>query len=227
VIGRPTGSTEPADAAATAQTESESPRSRGRRRSALGYLHEVPVLIALALLLAILLKTFVVQAFFIPSGSMEPALEPGDRVLVNKVFDDPSRGDVVVFADPHDRPRPERGVVDGFLHWLSEAIGIARPEDEDFIKRVIGLPGESIEIRRDVVYVDGSPLTEPYLTREARDAMSDFGPIMVPEDSLFVMGDNRGNSDDSRGGLGFVPVDKVIGTAFVIVWPPSRLGWVH
>jgi signal peptidase I len=100
VIGRPTGSTEPADAAATAQTESESPRSRGRRRSALGYLHEVPVLIALALLLAILLKTFVVQAFFIPSGSMEPTLDPGDRVLVQKVVYGPDRGDVIVFSDP-------------------------------------------------------------------------------------------------------------------------------
>jgi signal peptidase I len=232
VTRRPSGSFEPADAPpgrdAAVMTAPEPETATERRTPRIpAFLREVPVLIVLALLLAILLKTFVVQAFFIPSESMEPALLPGDRVLVTKVLDEPSRGDVIVFADPQGRPGPDRGIVGGFVHWLVEAVGIARPEDEDFIKRVIGLPGETIEISRDVVYVDGEPLTEPYLTPAARDAMSEFGLVRVPDDALFVMGDNRGNSDDSRGSLGFVPLDKVIGRAFLIVWPPSRMGWVH
>jgi signal peptidase I len=226
VTRRPSGSLGRADATGT-RDDTPAASSDRPRRGGLSFLRELPVLIVLALILAIVLKSFVVQAFFIPSGSMEPALEPGDRVLVTKVFRDPSRGDVIVFADPNGDGGPDRGVVGGFLHWLSEAVGIARPEDEDFIKRVIGLPGEVVEIRRHVVYVDGSRLAEPYLPPEARAAMADFGPVEVPADSLFVMGDNRGNSNDSRARLGFVPVDRVIGRAFVIIWPPSRAGWVH
>lgn len=220
---RTSGSIEPADAsrASVGRTEPSS------RRGFLSILRELPVLIALAVVLAVLLKSFVVQAFFIPSGSMEPVLEPGDRVLVTKAFYEPARGDVIVFADPQDGAGPDRGVVGGVVHWFSEALGFARPEHEDFIKRVVGLPGELVEIRNDVVYVDREPLTEPYLTRAAREATGNFRPVTVPEDSLFVMGDNRGNSNDSRGSLGFVPVDRVIGRAFVLIWPPSRTGWVH
>jgi signal peptidase I len=234
VTRRPSGSLGPADATDAPADATDAPtnasqatpseRSRG---GALSFLRELPVLIVLAFTLAILLKTFVVQAFFIPSGSMEPALEPGDRVLVTKVLDDPSRGDVIVFADPNGNGGPDRGIVGGFVHWLSEAVGFARPEDEDFIKRVVGLPGEVVEIRRHAVYVDGRRLAEPYLTPEARASMADFGPVEVPRDALFVMGDNRGNSNDSRARLGFVPVDRVIGRAFMIIWPPSRAGWVH
>jgi signal peptidase I len=158
---------------------------------------------------------------------MEPTLLPGDRVLVNKALYSPHRLDVIVFADPQDRPGPDRGLVGGALHWLSEALGVARPEHEDFIKRVIGLPGEEVKIRDHLVYIDGVVLTEPYLTRKAQRSMVDYGPVTVPPDSLFVMGDNRGNSNDSRAALGFVPVDRVIGGAFVKIWPPSRIGWVH
>jgi signal peptidase I len=231
------GSPEPADANTRTSTGSFAftpegtvePRTREERgdRDLLGFLRELPVLIVLAFALAILLKTFVVQAFYIPSGSMEPTLLPGDRVLVNKVLYHPHRGDIIVFEDPNPGPEPDRGIIGGFLHWLSEGFGFARPVDEDFIKRVIGLPGESIEIRDHVVYVDGGPLDEPYLTRRARLSMGDFGPVRVPAHSLFVMGDNRGNSNDSRAGLGFVPEDKVIGRAFITIWPPSRIGWLH
>jgi len=148
VAGRATGSGEPVEGSGPAATEQRSgisgghPRERDRgRRGAASFLRELPVLIVLALGLAILLKTFVAQAFFIPSGSMEPTLFPGDRVLVQKVLDAPSRGDVIVFADPKDGRSEDRGVLGGFLHWLSEGLGFARPEHEDFIKRVIGLPG--------------------------------------------------------------------------------------
>jgi signal peptidase I len=146
---------------------------------------------------------------------------------VNKfVYDigDIGRGDVIVFENPSSTALPDRGVIGGFLHWLGEGIGFAQPEDEDFIKRVIGLPGEVVEIRDNVVYVDGEALDEPYLTEQARAFNGDGVRFEVPQDSLFVMGDNRGNSADSRYGLGYVPLDKVIGRAFVVIWPPSHLG---
>lgn len=200
------------------------PDTIGERRG-LSFLRELPVLILLAFALAILLKTFVVQAFYIPSGSMEPTLDPGDRVLVNKVFYEPSRSDVVVFSDPKDGRSEDRGIFDGFLNWLSQGLGFARPEHEDFIKRVIGLPGETVELRDGKLFVDGRRIREPYL-RGPVDTR-DYGPIQVPPDSLFVLGDNRLDSNDSRFALGFIPEDKVVGKAFVIIWPPSRAGWVN
>ena len=196
------------------------------KRSRFGFLGSLPALILLALVIAVLVKSFLIQAFYIPSPSMEPTLVKGDRVFVNKfVYDlgDVHRGDVIVFSDP-DGSATDRGLVGGFVHWLGEGIGVAQPENEDFIKRVIGLPGETLEIHDHTVYIDGTPLAEPYLTKAARQANGDFGPIQVPRGDLFVMGDNRGNSLDSRFGLGFVPIDKVIGRAFVIIWPPSDVG---
>jgi signal peptidase I len=196
------------------------------KRSRFGFLGSLPALILLALVIAVLVKSFLIQAFYIPSPSMEPTLVKGDRVFVNKFvydLDDVHRGDVIVFSDP-DGSTTERGVVGGFVHWLGEGIGVAQPENEDFIKRVIGLPGETLEIHDQTVYIDGNPLAEPYLTDAARRANGDFGPIQVPAGKLFVMGDNRGNSLDSRFGLGFVPIDKVVGRAFVIIWPPSDVG---
>lgn len=214
----PSGSHEPAGGVTVAKPAST------EREHARSFLRELPVLILVALTLAILLKSFVVQAFYIPSGSMEPTLMPGDRVLVQKVAYGPDRGDVIVFADPKGRPGPDRGIVGGFFHWLSSAVGIEQPEHEDFIKRVIGLPGETVELRNGRLLVDGIRVSERYLAGPADTR--DYGPVRVPEDALFVLGDNRSNSNDSRFGLGFVPIDKVIGRAFVIVWPPSRVGWI-
>jgi signal peptidase I len=219
----PSGSVERADP--TRGFTLSEPAPPTTQRGALSFLRELPVLVVLAFTLAILLKTFVVQAFFIPSESMQPTLEPGDRVLVMKPFDDPSRGDVIVFSDPTGRPGPDRGIVGGFAHWITETLGFARPEQEDFIKRVIGLPGEVVELRNGRLLVDGRRIEEPYL-RGPPDTR-DYGPVEVPPGALFVLGDNRLNSKDSRFGLGFVPVDKVIGRAFVIIWPPSRAGWVR
>lgn len=193
------------------------------------FVGSTPFLILMALAVAILVKTFLIQAFYIPSASMEPTLEIGDRVFVNKLaydVDDLTRGDVIVFANPHPEQLPERGAVSAFLHWLGEGIGFAQPADEDFIKRVIGLPGETIEIRDNVVYIDGEPLEEPYLTDAARRSNGDFPETRIPAGNLFMMGDNRGNSADSRYGLGLVPIDKVIGRAFIVIWPPSQFGGV-
>jgi signal peptidase I len=191
------------------------------------FLGSTPFLILVALAVAILVKTFVIQAFYIPSESMVPTLEVGDRVFVSKfMFDggDIARGDVIVFENPNAAELPDRSGISSVLHWLGEGIGLAQPENEDFIKRVIALPGETIEIRRNVVYINGKPLDEPYLTQAARDSTGDYPLHTVPDDALFVMGDNRANSADSRYGLGFVPLEKVIGKAFVIIWPPSQMG---
>jgi signal peptidase I len=196
------------------------------RHGILGFLGEVPGLVLMAFVLAILIRTFLFQAFFIPSPSMEPTLKEGDRVLVNKIpyyFHDPRRGDIVVFSNPNPSAETDRGVVSGFFHWLFQGLGFQQPEDEDFIKRVIGLPGDVVEGKRGAVYVNGEKLREPYLTQKTQP----FEATTVPEGKLFVMGDNRRNSLDSRFTLGFVPIDKVIGEAFIKIWPPSRFGLLH
>ena len=196
-----------------------------------GFWRELPVLVLVALVVAILIKTFLVQAFYIPSASMEPTLQQGDRVLVCRIcthFSAVHRGDVIVFSDPHPRPDQGRGAVGGFLHWLAEGIGVAQPENPDFIKRVIALPGDTVEINAGVVYVNGNQLHEPYLDPE-RDTRS-FPKRTIPDGMLYVLGDNRAHSGDSRfeppEGVGLVPIDKVIGKAFVKVWPPGRWGWL-
>jgi signal peptidase I len=188
------------------------------------------VLVLAALLIALLLKTFLVQAFFIPSPSMVPTLRPGDRILVNRLayrFGDIQRGDVVVFSDPsaaHDR-----GTLSAIFHFLVEGLGVARPQDDDFVKRVIGLPGDTVEVSNGRVFVNGRVLNEPYL-KMPTDGRS-FGPVTVPPGDLFVMGDNRLASADSRfrppEGLGYVPIDHVVGRVSFIVWPPSRAGRIR
>ena len=211
------------------------PGSPGRHRrepQTLGEnLRELVPLVLSALLLAILIKSFLIQAFFIPSGSMEPTLRPGDRILVCRIckaFSDVTYGDVIVFSDPAPAPHEARGIVGGFVHWLGEGIGVARPEDDDFIKRVIALEGDTWEIRRGVVFVNGERIREPYAAAE--QDRRDFGPETVPDGMLFVLGDNRLHSGDSRfpppGGLGYIPEEKVIGEAVVIAWPPGRIGGI-
>jgi signal peptidase I len=160
-------------------------------------------ILAGALIIALLVKTFLFQAFYIPSGSMEPTLHHSDRVIVNKLsyqFGEVERGDVVVFE------RPERAVGDPAMH--------------DFIKRVIGLPGDQIETHRGIVYVNGRRLDEPYLVEGV--LTEDLPPTRVPRGHLWVMGDNRPFSSDSRS-FGPIPEDTVIGRAIVRVWPISAI----
>jgi signal peptidase I len=214
-------------------SDAETPTSPGSgtapEKHERGFWRELPVLIVIALVIAILIKTFLVQAFYIPSPSMEPTLRPGDRVLVCRIcmhLTDIHREDVIVFSDPHPVPDGGRGVVGGFLHWLGEGIGVAQPENPDFIKRVIGLPGDTVEITRGVVFVNGQRLDEPYAQRDDRT----FPKETVPDGMLYVLGDNRAHSGDSRfdppEGVGLVPIDVVIGKAFVTVWPPDRWRWL-
>jgi signal peptidase I len=175
--------------------------------------------IVIAVILALFMRTFVVQAFKIPTGSMEPNLLIGDHLLVNKFVFAPTlssveravlpvtdirRGDIVVFKFPRD---PER----------------------DFIKRVIGLPGETIELKAHRIHVNGTPIDEPYAHYLPRpegagdveitsdDVRDHYGPVVVPAGSLFVMGDNRDNSEDSRY-WGFLPKENIRGKALVIYW---------
>ena len=206
--------------------EDPNPSTNGQKKQhgpVVQFLTELPGLILMAFVLAIVIKTFLIQAFFIPSDSMIPTLRPGDRVLVTKVpyyFDDPHRGDVIVFEDPDPQNEPDRGIVGGFAHWLFQGLGVQKPDNEDFIKRVIGEPGDTVWADKGKVYVNGVAIDEPYLTQKT----SDFPKTLVPDGDLFVMGDNRSNSLDSRFSLGFVPIDRVVGRAFIIVWPPSRFG---
>jgi signal peptidase I len=210
-------------APASGPAGSEPPK---RRRH---WYRDLPVLILVAVALALLIKTFVVQAFYIPSPSMHETLIENDRVLVNRMvyrFHPPRRGDVIVFQNPHPRPSHDNPV-SAFLHWLGQGLGFSQGgRNKDYIKRVIGLPGDTVEMNRGVVYVNGTPLREPYVS-EANVDLAQYGPYHVPPDSLFVMGDNRTDSDDSRGSLKFIPVDKVLGRAFVIIWPPSRWRLIH
>jgi signal peptidase I len=187
---------------------------------------ELFVLVATAIVLAVLLRTFVAQAFYIPSGSMVPQLEVGDRVVVSRLsydLHDPNRGDVVVFDSPYptdedDSPLPVR-----VGHRVLEAVGLRQQSTEEFIKRVIGLPGETVEGRDGGVFVDGREVVEPYLP--AGTETGEFAPVVVPDDSLFVMGDNRGNSQDSRV-FGPIDADTVVGRAVVRVWPLDRAAFL-
>lgn len=206
--GAPDGSVGRSEPGGVRDTDTSSPPGvDGRRRLSRSTRSTIEwiAVVAGALVVALVVKTFLFQAFYIPSESMTPALEIGDRVLVNKQSyrsgaSDVSRGDVVVFARPGG-PGPD---------------GI-----EDLIKRVVALPGETVEGRDGHVHVDGQVLVEPYLDPETET--SSFEPEQVPAGHLWVMGDNRSASDDSRR-FHSVPIDDVVGRAFVVIWPLSEIG---
>lgn len=160
------------------------------------------LVIAGALLVALVIKTFLVQAFYIPSTSMEPTLRVGDRVLVNKMsyrLHDVNRGDIVVFERP-----PNASV----------------SEIRDLIKRVVGLPGETIVARDGKVFVDGVALDEPYLPPNTRTP--DFAEVAIPPGHVFVLGDNRTNSSASNV-FGPIDEDLIVGRAFIRVWPLNHI----
>ena len=188
----------------------------------LSFWAELPILIVIALVLAVLVKAFLFQAFYIPSGSMEDTLQINDRVMVNKLsfrFGEVKRGQIVVF-DPEstDAADDAESLPAKVLRNVLESIGLATP-DSDLIKRVIGLPGETLEIKDNRVLIDGVAIDEPYL--RAGVAMRDFGPVTIPDGEFFVMGDNRNASQDSRF-IGTIEEGRIIGRAFVIMWPPSH-----
>jgi len=165
-----------------------------------GFLKELFITLGLALVIFLLLQT-TIQSSIVLGSSMEPGLEDGQRLIINKAvyhFRDPARGDVIILHPPIE------------------------PQKE-YVKRVIGIPGDTVEVRNGVVYINGSPLYEPYIKEAPRN---NFSPFTVPENNYFVMGDNRNNSNDSRTGW-TVTSDNIIGEAWLRIWPLSKWGTVQ
>jgi signal peptidase I len=233
--------------------EDEVPPSSARAAKGGSFFKELPFLVVIAFLLALLIKAFLVQAFYIPSGSMQQTLELRDRVLVNKLvydFREISRGEVVVFNGldsftPENEIAPPANGVQRVLRAVTAAVGVGAPGEKDFIKRVIGVPGDRVACCTNghvTVQPEGAPapveLEEPYVFEDDRMVFCEAGTgeavcppgaegVLVPEGRLWVMGDHRGSSADSRFHIddensGTVPQDKVIGRAFVVVWPLDR-----
>jgi signal peptidase I len=216
----------------TEDTQQNDEKSTRKKSS---FLREFPILVVVALGLALLIKSFVVQAFYIPSESMEDTLLVNDRVLVNKLVyhtRDIERGDIVVFSgvdswDPEVPYQEPSNPIAKAFHWVGTAFGVV-PGDKDYIKRVIGVPGDTVKCcdAKGRVTVNGAPLDEPYLYPGDVPSDQPF-EVTVPEGRLWVMGDHRSVSYDSRRhtgdpGGGTIPMDEVVGRAFVIVWPFDR-----
>jgi len=201
-------------------------------------LRELPILVILALLVSLLIKSFLVQFFYIPSGSMENTLQIKDRVAVNRVpfiGNNVSRGDVIVFRDPAGW-LPEASSVSGnrVTNAIREGLVIVgvipNPAKQYLVKRVIGVAGDKVVAKDQVLTINGKPTYEPYIFAGNTPSDTDFN-ITVPEGKVWVMGDHRGASGDSRVhqddvNNGMVPVEKITGRVIAIIWPLSQIGLI-
>ncbi|WP_342778124.1 signal peptidase I [Oryzihumus leptocrescens] len=217
-------------------------RRQGPGRAVLSAVKEAAIVVGMALVLSLVVKTWLMQAFYIPSGSMENTLVNGDRVIVSKLTPGPfalQRGDVVVFEDPANwlgEPVPvQRGPVGAAVHNTLTFVGLL-PTDEGnhLIKRVIGLPGDHVVCCDDQhrITVNGAPLNEPYIKPGDEPSRQEFD-ITVPAGRVWVMGDHRSDSSDSRfhdngdgGKTGSVPESKIVGRALSVVWPVADWSWL-
>ena len=240
----PSGAEPPTDGSGGDDASDDDPPAAGKgkkqKKPQRSFWIELPILVVVALVLALLIKTFLVQAFSIPSGSMENTLQIGDRVLVDKLTpnfgDKPSRGEVVVFHDPGnwlaDEPNTAQSS-NSFIRGIQDALSwiglMPSANEKDLIKRVIAVGGDTVTCHgTGPVYVNGKPLTEPYIYPGATPCGDkNFGPFKVPANSIWVMGDHRNDSLDSRyhmdePGGGSVPDSDVVGRAILVAWPISH-----
>lgn len=258
---------DPADPTPEPPVSTDAPGKPGKGGKARSALREGVILVGTAVLLYYVMLTFVARPYLIPSESMEPTLHGckgcvGDRIMVDKItyrFGSPEPGDVVVFKGPPNWNVGYKSIRSDntAIRWVQNAlsfVGFVPPDQNDLVKRVIAVGGQTVQCRADTgLTVDGRPLKEPYLSSSVMMADpavypclgNEFGPVRVPEDRLWVMGDNRTHSADSRAhctsspveaqkgvictgdpATGTVPVDNVIGQARFIAWPPSRWGGV-
>ncbi len=190
------GNDNPVEAEQTPDTGGE------KQKTKKGPLRDFAETVLIALVIALLIRTFIFQPFYVPTTSMVPTLKVNDRIIVNEIglrFGSVERGDVMVFKYPLD---PEL----------------------NYVKRIIGMPGDTLEIREHGVYINGELLEEPYLPEDF--SYSPFGPVDVPQGSFFTMGDNRPFSQDSRS-WGFVPEENMVGEAVLIYWPFSSMGRIR
>lgn len=220
-------------------------RAAGKQRSwsVVLFLRDILIIFVAAIIISVGIKAFLIRSFYIPSGSMESTLVQNDRIIVNELVPDLvpiQRGDVVVFRDPggwlDPVPQAQVNPVAGGIDWFLTLIGLSASDSNDhLIKRVIGLPGDTVTCCNELgqMEVNGVPLDEPYLQLPdgaTRVSEQDFEQT-VPEGSLWVMGDNRYSSRDSRYNTdtpsrGFVPIDNVVGRAFVVTWPVENWSWL-
>lgn len=227
-----------------AETRASRAAASSPRRGLLILLRDVVVIVLIAVLVSFLVKTFVVRSFYIPSGSMRDTLQIKDRILVDELtprFGGYERGDVVVFRDPGgwlaEMPQEERPPLIEAWEWVLSLVGLAAPDSDDhLIKRIIGMPGDHVVCCNALgqLTVNGVPIDEGsyLLIPPGQSAASDLEfDVVVPEGHLWVLGDNRYQSQDSRyhqdlPGQGFVPLDNVVGRAFLVTWPFERLGGI-
>ena len=255
-----------ADDAETTDKPADEAADKSKRRR--GALREGVILVVIAVGLYYLMLTFIARPYLIPSESMEPTLHGcngcvGDRIMVDKLtyrFSEPEPGDVIVFKGPPNWNKSYRSIRSDntAVRWVQNAlsfVGFVPPDENDLVKRVIAVGGQTVECRQTTgLTVDDKPLTEPYLDMQTMDVPNpdeykclgpDFGPVKVPDGRVWVMGDNRNHSGDSRAhcadnpadfqsdirctgdpNAGTIPLDNVIGKARFIAWPPSRWGGV-
>lgn len=220
-----------------------SDHQRSRSRGVKLFIRDILLIFLAAIIISVGIKAFLIRSFYIPSGSMENTLQINDRIIVNELvprFVPIERGDVVVFRDPGGWLSPRVQVEQNWfvtsVDWVLSVVGLSAPDSNDhLVKRVIGLAGDRVECCNTFgqMSVNGVPLDEPYLELPrgvTKVSGTDFDTT-VPADSLWVMGDNRYDSLDSRyntnkPGKGYVPVENVVGRAFLVSWPADRWSWL-